>query len=109
MNGGRWVMVLKIGTKTSPPTPSQKMMLRCTFVNWLISAAGRFCALSNLPSSCMLRMKAGITIEMSDGMNISLSTPCVVMTPLIHSMMVVTSPIGEKAPPLLADMTTSAA
>ena len=43
------------------------------------------------------------------GMKISLSTPCVVMTPLIHSMMVVTSPMGEKAPPLLADMMTSAA
>ena len=109
MNGGRCVSVLKMGTKMSPPTPSQKMMSRCAFVNWLTSALGRFCSLSNLPSRCMLRMNAGMSIETRDGMKISLSTPCVVMTPLIHSMMVVTSPMGEKAPPELAAMMTSAA
>ena len=50
-----------------------------------------------------------MTIETSEGMNISVSTPWVVMTPLIQSMMVVTSPMGEKAPPELAEMTISAA
>ena len=54
-------------------------------------------------------MKAGTSIEMSDGTKISVSTPSVVITPLIHSMMVVTSPMGEKAPPELAAITTSAA
>ena len=54
-------------------------------------------------------MKAGTSIDTREGMKISVITPCVVMTPLIHSMMVVTSPIGEKAPPELAEMTTSAA
>ena len=33
MNGGRWVSVLNTGTKQRPPTPSQKMMSRCVFVN----------------------------------------------------------------------------
>ena len=109
MNGGRWVNVLKMGTKHSPPTPSQKMMSRWALVNWLTSALGRFCSLSNLPCSWYCRMKAGTSIETSEGMKISVSTPWVVMTPLIQSMMVVTSPIGEKAPPELAEMTTSAA
>ena len=36
------------------------------------------------------------------GKNNSLMTPAAVMLPLIQSMMVVTSPIGENAPPLLA-------
>ena len=57
----------------------------------------------------VLKMKAGITMEMSDGMNISVITPSAVMTPLFHSMMVVTSPMGEKAPPELAAMMTSEA
>ena len=85
------------------------MMLRCVFVNWLTAAFGKFCSLSNFPSSCMLRIAAGTTIEMRLGMKISVSTPCVVITPLIQSMMVVTSPIGEKAPPELAAIITSAA
>ena len=109
MNGGRWVMVLKIGTKQRPPTPSQKMMSRWALVNWLTSAFGRFMALSNLPLSWYCRINAGTSMEMSEGMKISVMTPCVVMTPLIHSMIVVTSPMGEKAPPLLAEITTSAA
>ncbi len=50
-----------------------------------------------------------MTIETSDGMKISMMTPAAVMTPLFHSMMVVTSPMGENAPPELAAMTTSAA
>ena len=57
--------------------------------------------------NCM--MKAGMTIEMIDGMVISHITPRAVMRPLFHSMMVVTSPMGEKAPPELAAMMTSEA
>ena len=109
INGGRWVRVLKMGTKIRPPTPIQKMMLRCLWVNWLTSAGGRFCDLSNFPFSEYCRIKAGTSIDTSDGMKISLITPWVVITPFIHSMMVVTSPIGEKAPPELAAMTTMAA
>ena len=97
-------MVLKTGTKIRPPTPNQKMTSRWRLVNAVISALFRFCSLSNLPFSWMLRTAAGITIDTSEGMKISVSTPCVVITPLIHSIIVVTSPIGEKAPPELAEM-----
>ena len=48
-------------------------------------------------------------METSEGTKISVITPWVVITPLIHSMMVVTSPMGEKAPPELAETTTRAA
>ena len=104
MNGGMWVSVLKTGTKIRPPTPRAKIILRWFLVNADTSLTFRFCSLSNFPFSERLRMSAGITMDTSDGMNISVSTPCVVITPLIHSMMVVTSPMGEKAPPELAAM-----
>ena len=54
----------------------------------------------------MLFRSAGITIETTDGMKISAITPAAVINPLFQSMMVVTSPIGEKAPPELAAMMT---
>ena len=43
MNGGRWVIDLKIGTKISPPTPRKKIVLR-----WLVvsSLAWKLCACS---------------------------------------------------------------
>ena len=42
-------------------------------------------------------------------MKISAITPAAVISPLFQSMMVVTSPMGEKAPPELAAMMTSEA
>ena len=45
-------------------------------------------------------------METTDGMKISAITPAAVISPLFQSMMVVTSPIGEKAPPELAAMMT---
>ena len=51
-------------------------------------------------------IKAGMTIDTTEGMNISFITPAAVMRPLFQSMMVVTSPMGEKAPPELAAMIT---
>ena len=48
-------------------------------------------------------------MDISEGMRISVITPAAVITPLFHSMMVVTSPIGENAPPELAAMMTSEA
>ena len=52
-------------------------------------------------------MNAGMTIEMSDGTTISMITPAAVIKPLFQSMIVVTSPIGENAPPELAAIITS--
>ena len=48
-------------------------------------------------------------METNEGTNISLITPGAVMSALFQSMMVVTSPMGEKAPPELAAMMTNAA
>ena len=54
-------------------------------------------------------MSAGMTNETTEGMKISLITPKAVITPLFQSMIVVTSPIGEKAPPELAAIITNEA
>ena len=50
-----------------------------------------------------------MTIDTIEGIVISDNTPKAVMTPLFHSMIVVTSPMGENAPPELAAMMTSEA
>ena len=54
-------------------------------------------------------MNAGINIETNEGINISLSTPPAVIIPAFHNIIVVTSPIGEKAPPELAAIITNEA
>ena len=103
-------MVLKMGTKMSPPTPRKKIILRCPAVSPSdASVTAVSCGAARLPFSDSERIYAGITIDTSEGMNISMMTPAAVMTPLFHSMMVVTSPMGENAPPELAEMTTNAA
>ena len=48
-------------------------------------------------------------MEIKEGIKISLMTPAAVIKPLFHNMIVVTSPIGEKAPPELAEMMTNEA
>ena len=63
-------------------------------------------ASASVPLRVNCRIKAGTTIEMSEGMSSSLITPRAVTTPLFQSMMVVTSPMGENAPPELAAMMT---
>ena len=105
-------MVLKTGTKTRPPTPTQNTTLRwksLSSCSGVCTASATFSPSSRFPFSPICRMSAGMTIEMMEGIRISLMTPAAVIRPLFHSMMVVTSPIGEKAPPLLAAMMTSAA
>ena len=62
---------------------------------------------SSSPFKAYCMIKAGITMDTNEGANISVTTPSAVITPLFHSMMVVTSPIGENAPPELAAMMTS--
>ena len=61
------------------------------------------------PLSDIDRRNAGITSDTIDGNSTSMITPAAVITPLFHSMIVVTSPIGENAPPEFAAMITSAA
>jgi hypothetical protein len=54
-------------------------------------------------------MKAGTSIDTSDGMNNSVITPPADNNPLFQSIIVVTSPIGENAPPELAEIITKEA
>ena len=110
-NGGRWVIALNTGTSIKPPTPTKNTTLRCPSeklpASMVVSAlwAAVFTVSSPLSIYCMI--KAGTTIETIDGTRISDITPAAVMTPLFQSIMVVTSPIGEKAPPELAAMITN--
>ena len=100
---------LKIGTKMSPPTPMANTILRCMSVKSPPDITPPLVGAGSSPFSESERMNAGIIIETSDGSVISFITPPAVITPLFQSMMVVTSPIGENAPPELAAITTRAA
>ena len=97
-----------MGTKISPPTPSRKTILRCDAVSACSAVTVALSSLNaNSPFSESDSIYAGTTIDTTDGKVISAITPAAVMSPLFQSMMVVTSPIGEKAPPELAAMITS--
>jgi len=108
--GGRCVIDLNIGTKIRPPTPRKNIVLRCLAVSASASVMLVFSAMfASSPFRECERMYAGMTIDTSDGMNISMITPAAVISPLFHSIMVVTSPIGENAPPEFAAIITSEA
>ena len=102
---------LKIGTQQRPPTPIVNTIFRCELPN---SPASSFsdsdCPVTaSSPLSIYCIINAGITIETIEGIKISLMTPAAVIVPAFHNMIVVTSPIGEKAPPELAEIITNAA
>lgn len=105
IKGGRSVTNLNTGTRRRPPTPTQNT---ATLSPELISTSVRLCALPlssflpSLPLRKKLSMTAGTITDTSAGRNRAFITPNVLMLPLTHSIMVVTSPIGENAPPLLA-------
>ena len=99
----------KIGTKHKPPTPKQKMVLRSLLVNDCSLSTDCDAGASNLPRSRYWMMSAGTTTDTNEGKNISVMTPIAVSKPLFQSMIVVTSPMGEKAPPELAAIITNEA
>ena len=109
-NGGRCVTALKTGTIIRPPTPMKNTAWRWLLEKPVSAIVAFWSAVSALtessPLSIYCMIKAGTTIETIDGMRISEMTPAAVMTPLFQSIMVVTSPMGEKAPPELAAMMT---
>ena len=109
-NGGRWVIDLNMGTKIRPPTPSQNTVLRWPSEKLAATVAVPKSALAaTSPLRCSDRRYAGTTTETNEGMNSSLITPAAVISPLFQSIMVVTSPMGENAPPELAAMMMSEA
>ncbi len=96
-------MVLNTGTKRSEPTPKKKIKLLC-FVEIVTSLldseiiSGRFTS----PFSMKVMIESGTNIEINEGMNVSKIIFIAVIFPLIHNIMVVTSPIGLHAPPEFA-------
>ena len=102
MNGGRCVRILKTGTKTRPPTPMKNMVLRTRCGNTSFVSASCSAGLSSVPFSVRAMTSVGTPAQMMLGMRMPVMMPIVETLPLIQSMMVVTSPIGENAPPALA-------
>ena len=102
-------MLWKMGTKISPPTPRKNTMCRSCDVSSSTTTSVLLSGIARLPLSLRCKSNAGTIIATSDGMNSSVMTPPAVTVPSFHSIMVVTSPMGEKAPPALAAMTISAA
>ena len=98
-----------MGTNISPPTPRKKIMRRCTRVKASALSSADAAIAGSLPFNIYCMMKAGTSIDTNEGTKISVITPTVVIEPAIQSMMVVTSPMGEKAPPELAAIITNAA
>lgn len=104
INGGKWVMVLKTGTNKSAPTPKNKtkcfsklvtmIPLLCPFFN----TAG----LRILPLNLKETMIKGTSKQTILGIIIFEIIFKAVTCPPIHNIIVVTSPIGDHAPPALA-------
>mmetsp|Transcript_7061 Transcript_7061/g.24893 ORF Transcript_7061/g.24893 Transcript_7061/m.24893 type:complete len:246 (-) Transcript_7061:464-1201(-) len=98
-----------MGTPTRDATPAPKTRLP----RGAICAAARSVSQSggatsrDSPSSAVSR-PSGTTSDMRLGSRRSCIVLRVVIWPLIHSMVVVTSPIGVQAPPAFAAMTTTA-
>ena len=97
-----------MGTESRPPTPKKKIKRRSKPENWCTSATAfsSLCsALPSVPCRWYCNSKAGTTIAAKLAKKISFITPTAVTEPLIQSIIVVTSPMGEKAPPALAAIT----
>ena len=104
--GGKCVTALNTGTSTSTPRPRTSMVRRSAgVVGKLPSLAARAGETTGRAPRRQDTTASGTSRFTMDARN----TPCmmasVVTCPPIHSMVVVTSPIGVHAPPALAAMT----
>mmetsp|Transcript_2130 Transcript_2130/g.7577 ORF Transcript_2130/g.7577 Transcript_2130/m.7577 type:complete len:399 (-) Transcript_2130:514-1710(-) len=104
--GGKPVVALKTGTKIRLARPTKKTRMPFGAMRESPALSGA----SFLPcSSGMLVMSASGTAKLTaDGRTRSFMVAMVEIWPLIHSIVVVTSPMGVHAPPALAAMTTTA-
>ena len=106
MKGGRCVTVLNTGTNSSPPMPTRKIALRCEpgtawwASSWLCTGLVIW-----RPRRRKVRNSRGIARQTRLGRKIPFMIFSVVIWPPIHSIVVVTSPIGVQAPPALAAIT----
>ena len=104
MYGGKWVNDLKIGTKINPPIPRINIVL---LLNNFFSGASSFFSEKDKSPLIEGRKDAnnkGTAKEMMEGKNMAV-IKCKELTFFpIHSMVVVTSPMGVQAPPAFAAM-----
>ena len=108
IKGGRPVMVLKMGTNSKPETPIMSIALlrwgwRSCKPGFLSAIVVIVCIFPSLIKNWAIN--TGITIATILGMTRLTISPTDETFSSIHNMMVVTSPIGEKAPPALAAIT----
>ena len=105
MYGGRWVTTLKIGTKTIALRPNINILelyLSLSVVDLLSS-------ISPLNWGKKEAITVGTTIHTIEGINrYEINSGVVTLSP-IQSIVVVTSPIGDHAPPALAAIIISPA
>ena len=106
MKGGKCVTVLNTGTNNKPATPVANTKFRSNGVVGSHSSSCSAWGRSTSPFNRKLNTANGTTM-----LTILGTIKCDTMTPVpscppIHSMVVVTSPIGDHAPPELAEMTT---
>lgn len=107
INGGRLVNDLKTGTNNRQAIPKISMVIRSPGVN---TCSTFDIALSSDPSDaivpCIMReaINTGTKVDTKLGNNSDSTNGREVTFPLTHNIMVVTSPIGDQAPPLFAAM-----
>src|SRR6056297_438840 len=107
MYGGRCVRVLKMGTKTKPEIPIKNMVLLESSFFSPATSGPRFRVAVMSPRKGFMRAarKVGTSMQITEGRIRFLIRPMVLTLSLIQSIVVVTSPIGDQAPPALADKT----
>ena len=106
MYGGRWVTTLKIGTKTIALRPSINILE--LYLSESVSV-DLFSSISPLNWGKNEAITVGTTIHTIEGINrYEINSGVVTLSP-IQSIVVVTSPIGDHAPPALAAIIISPA
>ena len=100
-------MVLKAGTAINTPSPRKNMMfLSLSLVFFSCSMPCKFVGvITCCPFSDLLIMARGTSRLTTEGINNAKMIELAVICPPIQSMVVVTSPIGDQAPPALAAIT----
>jgi len=104
--GGRPVSALNSGTESSATMPSANITPRSNaVVSSGPSSAGAPGAKTGLPRMRQATIASGTSALASEGTSSRLTIAEVVTWPPIHSIVVVTSPIGDHAPPAFEAMT----
>ena len=103
-------MVLNTGTnyKLARPSTNTRFLSKLLVVKLILSSF-IVSACFKLPFILQLIKAAGMIILIKLGKSVWIIIEVAVICPPIHNMVVVTSPIGDQAPPELAAITTRAA